>query len=210
MDDLSASQTIATDAALRALYPAVTPLARIKELDHIDKHARAFIAASPFVCLGTARADGSADVSPRGDAPGFVKVLDAHTLAMPDRPGNNRLDSLSNIVANPQVGLMFLIPGIGEILRVNGQARIVRDPALLAGFEVNGKLPTTAIVVAVKQAFLHCTKAIHRGKLWANEAKADRKILPPLGHMIVEQTKSDIDPDKAEAMVQESIRSRLY
>ncbi|MBM3489764.1 MAG: pyridoxamine 5'-phosphate oxidase family protein [Alphaproteobacteria bacterium] len=210
MDDLSQIHTITSESALRALYPPVSQLARIKELDHLDRYARTFIAASPFACLGTARADGAADVSPRGDAPGFVKVVDERTLALPDRPGNNRLDSLANIVANPNVGLMFLIPGIAEILRVNGQARITRDPALLASFVVNGKLPTAAIVIAVRQVFLHCSKAIHRGRLWDDGAKVDRKLLPPLGHMIVEQTKAAIDPEQAEAMVQESLRTRLY
>ena len=146
---------ITDEAALRALFGETHTLARLKCLDALDTHARAFVARSPFVCLSTQDAEGRADVSPRGDPPGFVAVLDERTLAIPDRPGNNRLDSLSNILANPSVGLLFLVPGFEETLRVNGRARLSRDPALLEPLAVAGRAPTLAILVAVDEVFLH-------------------------------------------------------
>ena len=143
---------IGDEAALRSLYPEVHEMRRKTVLDRLDAHCRNFIAHSPFSVLATAGADGSLDASPRGDPPGSVLVLDERTLAIPDRRGNNRLDSLGNIVVNPQVGLLFLIPGVGETLRVNGRARIVTDPDLVGRMAAQGKAPTAAIVVAVEQA----------------------------------------------------------
>src|SRR6185312_11313291 len=135
-----------------------------KEMDHLDEYCRALIASSPFLVIAT-QADGYADNSPRGDIPGFVKVIDDHTLVIPDRRGNNRLDSLRNIVRNPSIGLLFLIPGISETFRVNGDAVISRDPALLEQFAVQGKTPRTVIVVHVKQAYIHCSRALVRADL---------------------------------------------
>ena len=179
---------IADEAALRALFGETHEMARLKCLDALDTHARAFVARSPFVCLSTQDADGRADVSPRGDPPGFVAVLDERTLAIPDRPGNNRLDSLANILANPAVGLLFLIPGFDETLRVNGRARLSTDPALLGPMAVNGRVPTLAIVVAVDEVFLHCAKALRRSGLWDPERRQDRRELPSLSRMVLEQT----------------------
>lgn len=132
---------ISDEAALRQLYPATHDLALKKFQQELGLHAQAFIRRSPFLCLGTQDLSGRADVSPRGDPPGFVRVLDSNTLAIPDRPGNNRLDSLSNIIENPAVGLLFMIPGFDDTLRVNGMANIVTDPGLLATMEVNNRLP---------------------------------------------------------------------
>ncbi len=175
-------------AALRALYPKTHDLAALKCLTALDAHAIDFIRRAPFVCLGTQDLDGRADVSPRGDPIGFVKVLDAHTLAIPDRPGNNRLDSLANIIANPTVGLLFLIPGFEETLRVNGQAQLVIDPNLLETLAVNDRSPKTAIVVSVTEAFLHCAKALRRSRLWEVEQQQDRKEMPSLMQILLDQT----------------------
>ena len=165
---------------------------------------------SPFLCLGTSRPDGAADVSPRGDAPGFVHVVDDTTLLLPDRPGNNRLDSLSNVLANPNVGLLFFIPGFEETLRVNGTAEIVTDPALLADMAVNGKVPRSALKVTIAEAFLHCAKALKRSRLWSDDYRQDRKVMPGLGTIIVEQTKAALDPAEADRLVEDGYATKLY
>lgn len=176
------------EAALRALFPATHTLAALKCLDALDVHAQEFIRRAPFLCIGTQNAAGRADVSPRGDPPGFVRILDDRTLAIPDRPGNNRLDTQSNILANPSVGLLFMIPGFDDTLRVNGQAQLSTDPELLAPMAVNGRVPTLAIVVAVTEVFLHCAKAFRRSRLWDPEARQDRREMPGLVKMILDQT----------------------
>lgn len=154
--------TISDEAALRRLFGPVSPLAVQKCQSTLDAHAEAFIQRSPFICLGTQDPEGKADVSPRGDPVGFVKILDPQTLAIPDRPGNNRLDSLVNILANPHVGLLFMVPGFDDTLRINGQARLVTDPGLLQHMAVNGRAPKLAIVVHISEVFLHCAKAFRR------------------------------------------------
>lgn len=173
---------------LRALFSATHAIAVQKCLDHLDKHAMDFVARSPFMCIGTQSPNGLADVSPRGDPSGFVKVLDQKTLLIPDRPGNNRLDSLSNILANPTVGLLFLIPGFDETMRVNGKAKITRDPALLALLAMEGRTPTLAIVVTVQEVFIHCAKALRRSKLWDSSRHQDRSEMPSLLKIILDQT----------------------
>ena len=160
-------------AELRALVGEPSELARKKQIDHLDAHCRDYIAHAPFLLLGTADAAGRCDVSPKGDAPGFVHVLDDHHLAIPDRPGNKRFDGVRNILANPHVGLIFLVPRYEETLRVNGRATITRDPALLARFEVGGKRPLLAIGVEVEEAFMHCAKAFKRSGLWQPEQWPD-------------------------------------
>ena len=184
--------------ALRSLYPAVTSLAQLKVQDRLDSHAQDFIARAPFLCLGTQSLDGTADVSPRGDPPGFVRILDARTLAIPDRPGNNRLDSLVNILANPVVGLLFIIPGFDDTLRVNGTARLVRDPALLDSLSVDGRLPRLAIIVEVREVFMHCAKAFRRSRLWDPAYRQDRASMPSLSKIILDQTTGA--PEDAAAM----------
>ena len=175
------------EAALRALFPPTHAIALEKQLDRLDPHARDFVARSPFALLGTQAPDGRADVSPRGDPAGFVRVLDDRTLAIPDRPGNNRLDSLSNIVRQPQVGLLFLIPGFDETLRVNGRAHLTTDPDLLAAMAVNDRAPRVAVVVEVDEVFLHCAKAFRRSRLWDPEARQDRAAMPSLRRIIMDQ-----------------------
>jgi PPOX class probable FMN-dependent enzyme len=190
MDDLPMRPVYdITDADdLRALFPATHDLAIRKSLTRLDAHARAFIARSPFLTIGTQGPEGRADVSPRGDPPGFVRVLDDRTIVIPDRPGNNRLDTLANIVANPSVGLLFMVPGFDETLRINGSARVTRDPDLLAGLAVNGRVPVVAIVVTVDEVFLHCAKAFRRSRLWDPDARQDRGEMPSLVKMILDQT----------------------
>ena len=157
---------------------------------------------------------GRADVSPRGDPVGFVKILDERTLAIPDRPGNNRLDSLANILANPSVGLLFIIPGFDDTLRVNGEARLVTDPDLLEGMTVNGRMPTLAIVVTVSEAFMHCAKAFRRSHLWNPTHFQDRREMPSLSKIILDQTTgAPSDPDamrKIDDDLEEEYRRTLY
>lgn len=199
---------------LRILIGSPIDLAVRKAIPRLDRHCRAFIARSPFLTIGTASADGCADVSPRGDAPGFVQVLDDNTLFIPDRPGNNRMDTMLNIIENPNVGLLFLVPGFEDLLRVNGRATIVRDPALLGAAVVNGKTPQVGIHVAVDEAYLHCAKAVKRSRLWHEESKQDRKALPSLGKMILEQTADAPPPAEVVAqvdeLIEENYRTGLY
>ena len=179
---------INSEDELRRLYPATHDLALQKFQQELGLHAQAFIRRSPFLCLATQDLNGRADVSPRGDPPGFVRILDSSTLAIPDRPGNNRLDSLSNIIENPAVGLLFMIPGFDDTLRVNGSAHIVNDPALLESMQVNSRLPTLAIVVQVREVFLHCAKALRRSRIWDPAQHQDRSQMPSLIKMILDET----------------------
>ena len=179
---------IADEPALRGRFQAVHTLAALKSLSTLDAHAQAFIRRSPFLCIGTQSADGRADVSPRGDPAGFVTILDERTLAIPDRPGNNRLDSLANIVSNPSVGLLFIIPGFDETLRVNGTARLVTDPAILSTMRVADRVPKLAIVVTVGEVFLHCAKAFRRSHLWDPAHFQDRSEMPSLSKILLDQT----------------------
>lgn len=179
---------ITDEQSLRGLFPPVHTLAKLKSLAVLDDHAQAFIRRAPFVCIGTQGCDGTADVSPRGDPAGFVEVLDPHTLAIPDRPGNNRLDTLSNIIGNPSVGLLFIVPGFDDTLRVNGQARLVTDPDLLDRLSMHGRAPRLAIVVRVTEVFLHCAKAFRRSRLWDPAQLQDRAAMPSLMKILLDQT----------------------
>lgn len=210
MDAMADQDRVETEDELRGRYGKVSPLAAKKSLPRIDPHIRHFIGLSPFCCIATSRPDGGADNSPRGDAPGFVTMPDDRTLLIPDRPGNNRLDTMSNIIANPKVGLIFFIPGVDETVRVNGRASITEDANLLAGMAVNGKTPKTAIRIDVEEAFLHCSKALRRAKLWHADYKIDRKTLPTLGQMITDQVDTGMTADEAEARVQDSIKKTMY
>lgn len=208
------AHVIASEAALREVFPPVHDLARRKSLTRLERHSRSFIERAPFLCLGTQAGDGTADVSPRGDAPGFVQVLDDRTLLIPDRPGNNRLDSLSNIISNPAVGLLFLIPGFHETMRVNGTARLTRDPELLALCAVEGRLPRVAIVVDIAEVFIHCAKAFRRSGLWEPEKFQDRRSMPSLPQIIHEQTSEvAVDPQemaRAEADLEQAYAKSMY
>jgi len=152
-----------------------------KQLDHLDESARRFLAASPFYVLATSGADGTCDATPRGDEPGFALALDGRTLALPERPGNRRLDSLRNVLGNPQVGLLFVVPGIAHTLRVNGTARLVADAEFFDRMTVFGKRPVLALVVTVTECYFHCSKAFIRSRLWESDAWPDRASVPSLG-----------------------------
>jgi PPOX class probable FMN-dependent enzyme len=200
---------IPTNEMLRDHYPPPLDRAVLKTLRKLDRHCRDYIALSPFFCLGTAGAEGI-DVSPRGDRPGFVRVLDDQTLAIPDWPGNNRLDSLTNLVSNAQVGLLFLIPGFQETLRVNGTARITTDPDLLSQWETNGKQPRSALLVTVREAFLHCGKALIRSRLWEADYRVERSRLPSYACMLKDQIEIDQSAEEIEASIAGSYRHKLY
>lgn len=172
---------------LRSHYRAPGEAAVRKELPFLDGHCRAFIARSPFVLIGSSDGSGNADVTPKGDRAGFVAVLDENTLAIPDRPGNNRLDTLENLLVDPSIGLLFLIPGMNETLRVNGKAQITADEELRARFAIDGKLPVTVIVVSVQAAYMHCAKAFMRSELWKPETWPTRDTMPTLGQILKDQ-----------------------
>ena len=190
-------------------YGEAMELSRDKVMPHLDRHARAFIARSPFLVLGTADARGRQDVSPRGDPPGFVRVLDDRTLAVPDRPGNRRLDSLLNIASQPNVSLLFIVPGFDDTLRVNGRARISRRPAILHDLAVGGKPALSALVVSVEEVFMHCAKAFIRSRFWDPLARQDRRSFPSLGRIIADQI-AGVDAAEADQSIDENYRSELY
>jgi uncharacterized protein len=188
-----------SEARLRAVLGRPGERAVGKERTRLDEHCRAFIALAPFLVLGTAGADGRCDVSPKGDQPGFVKVLDDTHLAIPDRIGNNRIDGMRNILANPHVGLIFLIPGREDTLRVNGRAVIVEDDAILEAMVVQGKRPPFAIGVEVEEVFMHCPRAFMRAGLWKPERWPDSRALPSMAAMLWDQLPTRPNFPSAEA-----------
>ena len=216
MDDQQTDTVVANEDDLRGNYGEPMDIALMKQLGKLDTHCKEFISRSPFLCIGTSAADGKADVSPRGDPPGFVQVLDDNTIFIPDRPGNNRLDTMSNIVANPNVGLLFLIPGFEDALRVNGKAKLVKDEKILERCAVNRKVPTMGIMVEINEAYLHCAKAVRRSKLWKVESQQDRKEMPTLAQMILEQVATpEKQPTKEEIkegdeFVEDNYKTGLY
>lgn len=182
-----------TDAStLQALYGSPGEASLKKEVDHVHPHYRAFIEAAPFALLATAGPDGL-DASPRGDPAGFVVVEDEKTLLLPDRRGNNRVDSLFNVIADPRVALLFLVPGVGETLRVNGEARISVDPALLARFEMDGKLPRSVLVIDVHKVYFQCSRALLRSRLWDAQMQIPRTALPSVGRILSDLTAGTFD-----------------
>ena len=196
-------------AALIASYATVTKGAALKDIGRIDVHMGRFIALSPLCLVATADAQGKQDVTPRGDPPGAFKVLDEHTLALADRPGNNRLDTLKNILENPEIALIFLLPGIAETVRVAGTARLSVDAELLASMAVQGKEPKCAIVISVRQAYLHCAKAINRAGLWDAARHIDRNDLPSYGAMLVDHCEG-LTAEESERQGAEMARRGMY
>ena len=216
MDEGGDSRVFEQEADLRETMGEAMEMSVKKCIPSLDKHCKAFIRRSPFLCIGTSGSSGRADVSPRGDPPGFVQVLDDNTLFIPDRPGNNRLDTMTNIIENPNVGLLFLVPGFDDTLRVNGKATIVRDDTLAQATVVNGKEPKVGIRVEVQEAFLHCAKAFKRSRLWDEKSRQNRRDMPSLGRMILEQTAPPEEPPseetvkEADEFVEENYRTELY
>ena len=209
MNRTSHAHRIADVDALERIYGKPAAASVLKEVDYIHPHYRAFIEAAPFMVLATA-GPGGLDVSPRGDPAGFVAVEDEKTLLIPDRRGNNRIDSLRNIVTDPRVALLFMIPGAGETLRVNGQAAILNDPALLERFAVDGKLPRTVLEVHVDTVFFQCSRAILRSRLWEGETHIDRHTLPSLGRILEDLSKSAIDGGQYDRELPGRLRTTMY
>jgi uncharacterized protein len=178
------SATVDREDALRGLLGEPSEVVRSKVTDRLNHLTRQFVERSPFLCLATSAADGTCDVSPRGDPAGFVRILDERTLLLPDRPGNRLADSHRNILENPHVALLFVIPGVADTFRVNGTATIVTDPALLEPCAVEGKVPKLAIRIEIEEAFTHCAKAFLRSKLWDPDGYVDRDELPSPGELM--------------------------
>ena len=198
-------------AALVASYAAVSKGAALKDIGRIDVHMGRFIGLSPLCLVATADASGKQDVTPRGDPPGSFKVLDERTIALADRPGNNRLDTLKNLLENPEIALIFLIPGVAETVRVAGTARLSVDPELLASMAVQGKEPKCAIVISVRQAYLHCAKALLRSKLWQPDYVQPRGALPSIIDMLGDQIGlSEEDKKTAEARTERAYKDGLW
>jgi uncharacterized protein len=210
MADDGQSHTIATTEALERLYtdapygPAV-----FKETDRVTPQYRKLIEAAPFLVMATSGPEGL-DCSPRGDPPGFVRVIDEHTLLIPDRRGNNRIDSLRNLVRDPRIALLFLIPGVGETMRVIGRAKISTDPKLTGSFVINGKEPKSVLVVTVERAYFQCTKAIIRSKLWDPASKVDRKTLPTPGSILAELTDGKMGGAEHDRLAPQRIKETIY
>lgn len=215
---LEEKQFVTSLAELDATVPPPGEGAAGKTMHRIERYARQYIALSPFCCLATSDGKGHADVTPRGDKPGFVRVLDEKTLLIPERPGNNRMDSLRNIIQYPSLGLLFFIPGFEDTLRINGRGRVTKDPGLLADSAVDGKLPRFGILVAVDEVFFHCAKAFRRSRLWDPTAQIPRNTMPTLARMIMDQMAEVAQeklPDQAEvsavdAEIEEDYRTQLY
>jgi uncharacterized protein len=209
MDGMQDAHLVTDAAALRTLYGEPSDGAIAKEVDHVHPHYRVMIEASPFMVMATSGPDGL-DVSPRGDPPGFVVVEDETTLLIPDRRGNNRTDSLGNLISDPRIALLFLIPGVGETLRVNGWAEISVDPDLLARFPAQGKLPRSVIVVHVERVYFQCPKALVRSDLWNPAKHIERRSLPSSGTILADITRGRVGGAEYDAAYPERLKATIY
>jgi PPOX class probable FMN-dependent enzyme len=205
----SDSHLVKTLDELEALYDKPFGPSLGKEIDHVNAHYRAFIEAAPFFAMATSGADGL-DCTPRGDPPGFVRVADENTLYIPDRRGNNRIDSLRNLIDDPRISLLFLIPGVGETIRINGRAVISTDPELCKSFTFNGKVPRTVLIVTVDRVYYQCAKAIVRSKLWDPALQVDRKSLPSAGTILAETTKGAMGGPEHDRAAPERLKATIY
>jgi PPOX class probable FMN-dependent enzyme len=203
-------EVITTRERLRELHGKPGPASSNKVIGHIDDICRRFIAACPFVMVATRGADGRLDLSPKGDPAGFVAILDEKTLAIPDRLGNNRLDTFENLLAYPEIGLLFIIPGNNDTLRVSGKGRMVRDDGLQSRLAVNGKAPNLVLVVSVEEAFMHCPKCMVRGKMWKPEAWPDRSDVPSLAEGFVAHAALARSVADMQAIIDNDEATRLY
>jgi PPOX class probable FMN-dependent enzyme len=203
------SQRVTSIEQLESIYGEPVARSLAKEIDHISEHYRAFIEKAPFVTVATCGPEGL-DCSPRGDPPGFVRVVDEKTLMIPDRRGNNRVDSMRNLVRDPRISLLFLIPGINETMRINGRAEIVVDPDLCASFAVQGKLPRSVLVVTVERIYFQCQKALVRSRLWDAEAQIPRSELPSTGKMLEALVEKDFDGEEYDRNYPEHMQKTIY
>jgi uncharacterized protein len=203
-------EIITSRERLREIVKEPSPKVSHKAIDYIDGICARFIAASPFVIVATRGRENRLDVSPKGDPAGFVAILDPKTLALPDRLGNNRADSFENLLVHPEVGLIFMIPGVGDTLRVSGKARIVRDAALQEQMAVNGKMPNLVIVVSVEEAFMHCAKSLVRSKLWIKQGWPDTRDVPSLAEAMVTHGALTETIPEIQEIIDNDGRQRLY
>ena len=200
---------IKTIEQLERLYGEPRPVAVLKEVEEITPSYAKLIEAAPFVAIATSGPEGL-DCSPKGDPAGFIRILDKKTLAIPDRPGNNRIDGMRNLVRDPRIALLFLIPGVGETLRVNGRAAISVDPDLLQSFAIGGKLPRAVMLVTVERIYFHCSKAIVRSKLWSESTKVERASLPSTGTIIAELSNGKFGGESYDREAPARIQAELY
>lgn len=207
--DTDRPSDITSEDQLNDLYGEKNPNSLTKEIDYISESYETFIGKSPFVVVSTCGPEGL-DSSPRGDPAGFVRVLDKNTVAIPDRPGNNRLDSLRNLVRDPRISLLFLIPGIRETLRINGTARISVDPELLESFAIKNKIPKTVLVVTVDRIYFQCSKAMVRSKLWLPEAQVERSEVPTAGAILQEISNNAFDGEEYDRNYPDRILKTIY
>lgn len=202
---------LTSEDELRELLGYPGELVRHKVIDHLDEHCRHFIELSPYLIISTADVKGECDASPRGDPPGFVKVIDEWHLVIPERPGNRRMDSLRNILANPHIGLIFFIPGLEETLRINGSACITRDRNLLSQSEANGRIPLVGIGVEVKECYIHCAKSIKRSRLWQPDSWPNPERLPNPAKILADHARlPGLTVEKVADSLTESYTKRLY
>ena len=206
---VSPSQRVTSTEQLESIYGDPPPTSLLKEIDYISEHYRAFIEKAPFVTVATCGPQGL-DCSPRGDPPGFVRVVDEKTLMIPDRRGNNRIDSMRNLVRDPRISLLFLIPGINETLRINGRAEIVIDPDMCASFAMQGKLPRSVLVVTVERIYFQCQKALVRSRLWDVEAQIPRSELPSTGKILEALSENAIDGEEYDRNYPDRLKKTIY
>ena len=212
MTDGAELSSIKAYDALREAVGEPTASTAEKEMPMLDKHARHFLSLSPILFISTVGTDGRADISPRGDPAGFVKVIDDNTILIPERPGNRRADTMSNIIENPghSVALIFLLPGVEETLRASGRARVIDDPTVLEDMAVRGKVPQLGILVEIDEVFFHCAKALKRAQLWDPDTRIDRKAFPTLAQITRDQREPDTPMEEIEERIRESYETRLY
>lgn len=208
--DPRAPTTLDSEGDLRTVYAEPSRTAADKCFPHLDKHSRRFLELSPFFCIGSSRADGLGDVSPRGGEPGFVNAIDDTHVAFPDRPGNNRLDTLGNIVHQPAVGMLFFLPGVEDMLRINGLARVTTESALMDRFVHDGKPPRSVVLIEIREVYFHCSKALRRSDLWNPEKKLPKGGFPTLGQIARDQFRLDIPASDIDFALEEDAKTNLY
>lgn len=203
-------EKLTSEAALRDIYGQANKAVREKTFPHLDKHSRHYLALCPFFTIGTSHEGGLADVSPRGGEPGFVHALDDTHIAFADRPGNNRLDTLVNLVHNPAVGMLFFLPGIDDMMRINGLASITVDPALMERFVHDGKAPRSVVVIETLEVYFHCSKALRRSDLWNADKHIPRKDFPTLGKIAKDQFRLPIPAKVIDMALGHDAKKNLY
>lgn len=208
--DPRAPTTLDSEGDLRTVYAEPSRTVVDKCFPHLDKHSRRFLELSPFFCIGSSRADGLGDVSPRGGEPGFVHAIDDTHIAFPDRPGNNRLDTLGNIVHQPAVGMLFFLPGVEDMLRINGLARVTTEAVLMDRFVHDGKPPRSVVLIEIREVYFHCSKALRRSDLWNPEKKLPKGDFPTLGQIARDQFRLDIPASDIDLALEQDAKTNLY